>query len=343
MAFSKIPIAVIGANGLTGLELLRILAHHPQVSIAVVTSRQHEGERVDKIFPQFARQLDLTFEELDVPHIAKTVKAVFLCLPHHEAMEIAAAFRKEGVKVIDLSADFRLKDSCVYEKWYGAHSQKELLKEAVYGLPEFFRKEIGSASLVAAPGCYPTSIILALAPLLAKKMVRPDSIICDSKSGVSGAGANAKVEHENFRAYNVGKHRHTPEIEQGLTFLAGEEIRVSFTAHLLPMDRGILSTIYCVPTKKVSTAELAALYKKYYADEPFVKILPEGVLPQTRDVRGTNTIQIGLVVDARTGRIIILSAIDNLTKGASGQAVQAFNLMFGFPEKTSLEGIALVP
>lgn len=335
MAFSKIPIAIIGGNGLTGMELIRILSGHPQARIAAVTSRQNAGEKVPGT--------DLVFETLDVSKIASKAKTVFICLPHHEAMQVAADFRKKGIKVIDLSADFRIHNAKEYEAWYGVHTQTVLLAEAIYGLPELHREEIKKASLVASPGCYPTSIILALAPLLAKKMILTDQIISDSKSGVSGAGKQARVEVENFRAYNVAKHRHTPEMEQELSLLAGTDIKILFSPHLVPMDRGILSTVYSVPSKKTSLSALLEVYRKFYADEPFVKILPEGVSPQTKDVRGTNDCHISIILDERTNRIIILSAIDNLTKGASGQAVQAFNLMWGFPETAGLEKIALIP
>ncbi|MBI2339833.1 MAG: N-acetyl-gamma-glutamyl-phosphate reductase [Deltaproteobacteria bacterium] len=345
----KIPIAVIGATGYTGVELVRLMTRHPNAEIVAVTSRQQAGQKISALFPFLTGLCDLTYEDLNIDQMAKRVETVFLCLPHHESMEIAAGFRKKGVTVLDLSADFRLKDAAVYEKWYGPHTQKELLKEVVYGLPEFHREKIRKAKLIAVPGCYPTSIQLGIGPLVKKKMIETKGIICDSKSGVSGAGRTAKIDtlfceaHENFKAYNVGKHRHTPEMEQELSLLADEEVTVLFSPHLLPIDRGILSTIYCEPKAKTSTGELIKFYQTFYKSEPFVKILPDGTLPSTKNVRGTNFCHISPLFDERTGKIVILSAIDNLTKGASGQAVQCFNLMQGFPEETGLTNPGFVP
>lgn len=345
----KISVAIIGANGYTGCELVRILLNHPHVHLSVITSRQYEGSAFSDIFPAFSGLTSLKFSALKIPEIARKVKAVFLCLPHHESMEVAKKFRAGGIKVIDLSADFRLKNPSVYEKWYGKHTQKNLLKEAVYGLPEFYRDEIKTAKLVASPGCYPTSIILGVAPLLKKRMIHAEGIICDSKSGVSGAGRSAKTEilfgevNESFKAYNIGVHRHTPEIEQELSNLAGEKVKVLFSPHLAPMDRGILSTIYCRPIRKWSTRELISVYRKFYQNEKFVQILPEGQWPSTKNVRGSNMGQISLFFDERTEKIVVVSVIDNLTKGASGQAVQSFNLMHGFSENSGLVGLNWVP
>lgn len=345
----KIPIAVIGATGYTGVELVRLLLSHPNAEIAAVTSRQQAGRKIADLFPFLTGLCDLAYEDLNIELMAKRVKAVFLCLPHHESMEIAAGFLKKGTAVLDLSADFRLKNAAVYEKWYGLHTQKNLLKEAVYGFPEFHREEIRKAKLIAVPGCYPTSVQLGLAPLLKKKMIETKGIICDSKSGVSGAGRTAKIGnlfcevHENFKAYNIGRHRHTPEMEQELSLLAGEKVTVLFAPHLLPIDRGILSTIYCKPKSKTSTGELNKLYQAFYKNEPFVKVLPDGVLPAVKDVRGTNFCHLSPIFDDRTGQAALLSAIDNLTKGASGQAVQCFNLIHGFPEETGLTNPGFVP
>ncbi len=338
---NQIPIAIIGATGYTGMELVRLLSFHPGVSIVALTSRQQAGEKYGI--------LNHTLEELDVPKIAKKVKGVFLCLPHHEAMNTAQEFRSWGVKVIDLSADFRLKKVETYEKWYGKHTQKKLIQEAVYGLPELHRAEIASAKLVAAPGCYATTNILALTPLLAEKMILPHDIISDSKSGVTGAGRSAQVDslfsevNDSFKAYKIASHRHTPEMEQELSIVAGEEVTLLFSPHLVPMDRGILSTIYARPTRKWTTAQLLKAYKKFYKNEKFIKILPEGSWPATKQVRGTNNCLISVLYDARTERIVITAALDNLTKGASGQAVQCFNLMFGFAEEMALTQTALIP
>lgn len=348
MAF-KTPIAIIGATGYTGTELLRILLTHPKAHIVSITSRQHEGVPLHHPIPAFTGLTDLCFEALHVKKISRKVKVTFLCLPHHESMEVAQQFRSQGVRVIDLSADFRLQDAQAYEQWYGPHTQKKLLAEAVYGLPEIFRNEIKDAKLVASPGCYPTSIALGLAPLLTRKMVSLEGIICDSKSGVSGAGRTAKVEslfsevNDDFKAYHIGKHRHTPEIEQTLSHIAGEPMTILFAPHLIPMDRGIESTIYCKPLRRWSTADLIKTYQQFYKKERFVKILLEGKWPSTKQVRSTNYCHIGLMFEPRTDRIVISSVIDNLTKGASGQAMQSFNLMMGYPEAMGLDSIGMIP
>jgi N-acetyl-gamma-glutamyl-phosphate reductase len=265
-------------------------------------------------------------------------------------MEVVPTFLKMGKTVVDLSADYRLRDAEVYGRWYDKHLNPELLPEAVYGIPELRREEIARASLVANPGCYPTSVILGLAPLLKNKVVDPHSIIVSSASGVSGAGRAAKVDtlycevNEGFKAYGVGGvHRHIPEIEQELSHLAGKKVTISFTPHLVPMDRGILSTVYAMPVKPGTTRELLKTYEDFYHGEAFVRVLPEGNFPSTSFVRGSNFCDIGLTVDGRTGRVIVVSAIDNLVKGAAGQAVQNMNIMCGFPENTGLEGLALFP
>jgi N-acetyl-gamma-glutamyl-phosphate reductase len=265
-------------------------------------------------------------------------------------MEVVPTFLEMGKQVVDLSADYRLRDHREYEKWYEPHLSPALLKKAVYGLPEIKRAKIAGADLVANPGCYPTSVILGLAPLLKKKLIDPASIIADSKSGVTGAGRSAKVDNlycevnEGFKAYGVGGvHRHIPEIEQELAHLAGEKLTITFTPHLVPMDRGILSTIYAAPVQSVTTSDLLRLYNDFYKGEPFVRVLPEGSFPSTAFVRGSNFCDIGLAVDSRSGRIIVVSAIDNLVKGASGQAVQNMNIMCGFPETMGLEGLPLFP
>jgi N-acetyl-gamma-glutamyl-phosphate reductase len=335
-------VAIVGATGYTGLELARILLQHPEAKISALTSERSAGEIFSKVFPAFQGKLDLKLESLNPNSIAERADLIFLGLPHHEAMEAAKAFREKKKVVIDLSADFRLHESAVYEKWYGPHVAKDLLKEAVYGLPELYREKIRKADLIANPGCYPTSNILGLAPLLKAKALHLDSIHCDSKSGTSGAGRNAKTDslfcevNESIKAYGVGNHRHTPEIEQELGALAGEPVAISFMAHLIPMDRGILSTIYAKPREKMSGEKLHALFTDFYRDEPFVKVRPLGDFPATRDVRFTNDCHLGLHYDARTDRIVVVSVIDNLTKGASGQAVQNMNLRFGFAETLAL-------
>ncbi|AEH45241.1 N-acetyl-gamma-glutamyl-phosphate reductase [Thermodesulfatator indicus DSM 15286] len=345
-----LKIAIIGATGYTGLELLRILAKHPEVEIVSVTSRQEAGKKVREVFPFESYFAELVFEEPDVSKIAPRVDLVFLCVPHGAAAETARAFLEAGVKVIDLSADFRLKDAAVYESWYKTkHPCPELLSKAVYGLPEIYREEIKGASLVANPGCYPTASILPLVPLLKEKLIEPQSIIIDAKSGVSGAGRSAKLRlifcevNEDFCAYNVAVHRHTPEIEQELNQASGFSFHINFTTHLVPMSRGILATSYAEVKEGVTERDLREALKSAYAREPFIKILDEGLYPQTAHVKGTNLCLIGLKFDPRTGRAIIISAIDNLVKGASGQAVQNMNLMAGFPETLGLEKRPLFP
>ncbi|MCE9624162.1 MAG: N-acetyl-gamma-glutamyl-phosphate reductase [Deltaproteobacteria bacterium] len=338
----SLKVAIIGATGYTGIELARLLLRHPKVEITAVTSERSAGEAFSKIFPAFQGRLDLTLEALDPSTIAKKAELVFLGLPHHEAMGAAKAFRDLGLKVIDLSADFRLRDAATYEAWYGQHSAQALLEETVYGLPELYRDSIVKADLIANPGCYPTSCILGLAPLLREKKIALDTIHCDSKSGTSGAGRSAKTEllfcevNESFKAYGVGKHRHTPEIEQELSVLAEEKVVITFTPHLVPMDRGILSTIYAKATGAMDSKSLHSLYEKFYAKEPFVRIRPLGVFPATHEVRMSNYCDIGVHFDERTERVIVVSAIDNLTKGASGQAIQNMNLRMGFEETLGL-------
>jgi N-acetyl-gamma-glutamyl-phosphate reductase len=343
-------VAVVGASGYTGVELLRILQSHPEVAVTCVTSEQSAGKRISEVFPSLRSRCDMLLENLEPVRIAERADLVFTALPHKAAMEVVPTFLKLGKRVIDLSADYRLHDAEEYGLWYEPHLSPKLLKQAVYGLPEVRRSKIAKAKLVANPGCYPTSIILALAPLLDKRLIDPASIIADSKSGVSGAGRSAKVDNlycevnDGFKAYGVGGvHRHIPEIEQELTLLAGKKLTISFTPHLVPMDRGILSTVYSVPLKPVAASELTALFEQYYYGEPFVRVLPTGQFPSTAYVRGSNFCDIGVTVDQRTGRVIVVSAIDNLVKGASGQAVQNMNIVCGFPENMGLEGLALFP
>lgn len=345
-----LKVAIVGASGYTGVELLRILHCHPEVAITSVTSEQSAGKAISEVFPTLRSRYNLVLENLEPVRIADRADFIFTALPHKAAMEVVPTFLKLGKRVVDLSADYRLRDAKEYEAWYEPHMNPALLEQSVYGLPELRREKIAGADLVANPGCYPTSVILGLAPLLKKKLIDPATIIADSKSGVSGAGRSAKVDNlycevnEGFKAYGVGgAHRHIPEIEQELSLLAGKQLRITFTPHLVPMDRGILSTIYATPTGAVSSAELLELYRAYYQGEAFVRILPEGSFPSTSHVRGSNFCDIGLAVDKRTGRVVVVSAIDNLIKGASGQAVQNMNIMNGFPENLGLESLALFP
>ena len=343
-------VAIVGASGYTGLELIRILHCHPEVAVTCLTSEQSAGRKISDIFPTLRGRCELTLENLEPVRVAGKADLIFTALPHKAAMEVVPTFLKLGRHVIDLSADYRLSDPGVYGAWYEPHLNPANLKKAVYGLPEIRRAKIKGARLVANPGCYPTSIILALAPLLKKGLINTGDIIADSASGVTGAGRSAKVDslycevNEGFRAYGVGGvHRHTPEIEQELSLLAGEPLVITFSPHLVPMDRGILSTVYATPRKATTTEKLVRLYENFYKGEPFVRVLHQGSLPSTAFVRGSNFCDIAPLVDQRTGRVIIVSAIDNLVKGASGQAVQNMNLVCGFPETMGLEGLALFP
>lgn len=345
-----LKVAVVGASGYTGVELIRILHNHPEVAVTSVTSEQSAGKLLSDVFPSLRGRYDKTLEPLVPEQIAEKVDIVFTALPHKAAMAVVPTFLAAGKIVIDLSADYRLHDPDDYADWYGPHLNSQLLVEAVYGLPELRREEISGARLVANPGCYPTSIILGLMPLLKAGLIDTASIIADSKSGVSGAGRGAKVDslycevNEGFKAYGVGGvHRHIPEIEQELSLLAGVKTIISFTPHLVPMDRGILSTIYATPVESVSASVLHALYEEQYDGEAFVRILRQGEFPSTAFVRGSNFCDIGITVDKRSGRIIVVSAIDNLVKGAAGQAVQNMNIVCDFPETMGLELIPLYP
>ncbi|MBR5998594.1 MAG: N-acetyl-gamma-glutamyl-phosphate reductase [Deltaproteobacteria bacterium] len=343
-------VAIVGAGGYTGVELLRLLCQHPGVEITCVTSLEDVGKEITRVFPSLPKRLaSLRLESLDVSRVAGAADVVFTALPHKAVMDIAPQFIAAGCKVIDLSADFRLKDVAVYERWYSRHSAPDLVKEAVYGLPELYRERIRSARLLANPGCYPTSAILALTPLLRNHLIDVKSIVIDSKSGTSGAGRALKTGslfcevNEGVKAYGVGTHRHIPEIEQVLSEQAGEDLTVCFTPHLMPVNRGILSTSYARLLKPCSGAELHELFAAFYRDEPFVRVLPEGELPNVSAVRGGNFCDIGVVSETRTGRVIVVSAIDNLVKGAAGQAVQNMNIMEGFEEDLALQVVPLFP
>ena len=346
----KTRVAIVGASGYTGVELLRILKLHPAVEVTVVTSRQNSGTRVEELFPSLHGYSHLKFTAPDMDEICQEADVVFTAVPHQTAMAVVPGFLEAGLKVIDLSADFRIREQAVYEKWYQEHSAPQLLNEAVYGLPEIYGEQVASARLLANPGCYPTSTILPLAPLLKAGAVKPENIIVDSKSGTSGAGRGASVAtlfcevNEGFKAYKVGDHRHTPEIEQELSAAAGTDIKINFTPHLVPMNRGILSTIYCkLSDSEATTANIHNILYEFYANAPFVRVLPEGTFPNVSSVRGSNYCDIGVKADRRTGTLILVSVIDNLVKGASGQAVQNMNIMCGLEETLSLEAGALFP
>lgn len=344
-----VPVAVVGASGYTGIELVRLLLEHSHVHLEAITSRQFSGKSLSQVFPSFTGHSRLKFETLAVAKIAKAVQAVFLCLPHHESMDTARKFREYGVKVIDLSADFRFSDVKNYEATYGPHTQRKLLKEASYGLCELFAHDIQKSFLVGVPGCYVTSILLALAPLMQNQMIVHSHIICDSKSGTSGAGRSAHADQlfaeidGNFYAYALASHRHGPEIEEKLSQLAGKTVKVRFTPHLLPVRRGILSTIYVTPIRRLKNEKIIETYKQFYRKSPFVKILQSGESPRLKSVVGTNDCHISVHYDDHAEVLVIVSVLDNLIKGASGQALQCFNLMFNFPEDAGLKHLALSP
>ncbi|WP_294559553.1 N-acetyl-gamma-glutamyl-phosphate reductase [uncultured Mailhella sp.] len=343
---------LVGVTGYTGMELSRILASHPSMRLTAATSRQDAGKRLDTVYPflQGLPGADVTLVEPDAALLARECDVVFLAVPHGVAMEIGAELYDAGVKVVDLSADFRLRDADVYEAWYKPHTRREYIAKAVYGLPELYAADIAKARLVANPGCYPTASILGLYAALKNGIVRTDDIIIDAKSGTTGAGRKAVVSSlycevaDSFRPYNIGgRHRHTPEIEQELSVAAGESVTVSFNPHLLPISRGILATIYTKLKDSLSQADVQAMYEDFWKDAPWVRVLPAGKLPETRNVRGTMFCDIAVTVDQRTGRLLITSAIDNLCRGASGQAVANANLMFGLPVETGLNFAPLVP
>ncbi len=345
-----VRVGIIGATGYTGVELVRILSRHPGVELVGLTSRSYAGMPLWEVYPHLYKYNAMTCRQLDLPDLLDAAEVVFVALPHGHAMPVALETARRGKKLIDLGADFRLKDYRVYEEWYQvSHTARELLGKAVYGLPELNRDKIKGAGLVANPGCYPTSVILALAPLLKHGMIDPGSIIIDAKSGASGAGRGLSLGahfcevNENFKAYKVAAHRHTPEIEQELGRLAGKDLTVSFTPHLLPVTRGILSTVYAGLNACLKSEAIREVFLDYYRDEFFVRVLPEGVLPQIKWVAGTNHCDLGITVDARTGRVIVISAVDNIVKGASGQAVQNLNIVCGLPEETALDGPGLYP
>jgi N-acetyl-gamma-glutamyl-phosphate reductase len=342
-------VGVVGATGYTGVELVRLLSRHPKIKLAALTAERNVGQPIWKLFPSVLKETDLVCQPLEVEPLSKACDFLFLALPHKAAMEVVPRFLERGLKVVDLSADFRLTDPKVYEQWYEPHTAPGLLKEAVYGIPELHREEIKKARLVANPGCYPTSVILPLAPALKHQLIDLRTLIADSKSGVSGAGRSAVLSSlfaevsENFKAYKVTEHRHTPEIEQELTRVAGEKVNLTFTPHLVPMKRGILSTIYATLKKPLAEKDLYEVYSEFYKNERFVRIRPSDLLPGTAEVFGSNYCDIGLKVDKRFNRLILLSAIDNLVKGASGQAVQNMNLMLGFEESLGVDIVPVYP
>ncbi len=350
-----IKVAIAGASGYAGEELVRLLLRHPEVEISAVTSRQHAGKTLAEVFPKFghfeaAHRVPFILPDAEV--LADEVEYTFLALPHGVAAELAVPLLEKGCRVLDLSADFRLRSPEVYKEFYGKdHPAPELLSEAVYGQPETYREQIRQARLVACAGCYPTSILVPTLPLLKSGLIEPQGIIADSLSGVSGAGRKADLGYiycecnESARPYGIPKHRHLSEIEQELSLAAGEEVVMQFTPHLIPLNRGILTTLYLNPMMEVHDKESAAefsskvedVYRQFYDQEPFIRIDGDsGILPDIKNVVMSNVIELGWKVDPRTGRLLVLSTIDNLMRGASGQAVQCMNLMMGLPETTGL-------
>ncbi len=337
-----IKAAVLGATGYAGIELTRILSAHPDVELEILGSQSFDGQPISEVYGNFAHVLDLTCEKLDLSRVAMCDVA-FTALPHGASKDVIPSLIEKGLKVIDLSGDFRYDDIEVYEKWYNQkHSSPELLAESVYGMPELYREKIKTARLIGNPGCYTTCSILGAYPLLASGIGSSDNVIVDAKSGVTGAGRGLGLAYhfcectENTKAYKVAAHRHTSEIEQELSKAAGREVMISFTPHLIPQKRGILATIYINLKKKSTTEELVEIYKEFYKDEYFVRVKDAGKLPETKHVAGSNFVDIGMVADTRLNRAVIVSAIDNIYKGAAGQAVQNMNLMFGLDEKTGI-------
>lgn len=344
-------MGIIGSSGYAGLELVRILLRHPQVDITYLASRTYAGQRLADVAGAFNSCTDLVFEPLDPQALAVRCDVVLAAVPHGVGMELAGPVLENGCRFIDLGADFRLPDAAVYQTWYGrAHTAAHLLPEAVYGLPEFLGGQVKEARLVANPGCYPTSVLLGIGPLVKAGLIDLSDVVVSSMSGVSGAGSTPKsVYHfpectENVQAYKVAEHQHTPEIEQGIARIgSGAQATVSFTPHLVPMMRGILSTLVLRPVKPVKQEALQTLYRQTYAQSPFVRVLANGDLPRTKSVWGTNFCDIAVRVDERAGKILVVAAIDNLVKGAAGQAVQNMNLMFGLPETSGLLMPGLYP
>lgn len=342
-----IKAGIVGGTGYTGVELLRLLAQHDDVEVVAITSRGEAGRRLDTLFPNLRGHYDLAFQEPDVALLA-SCDVVFFATPHNVAMQMVPELLAAGTRVVDLSADYRIRDAELWSRWYGEpHASPELLAEAVYGLPELHREQIRDARLVACAGCYPTAIQLGLMPLLKAGVVAPQGLIASAASGASGAGRQARVDNllsetaGSFKAYGVSGHRHLPEIEQGLAEMTDSPVSLTFVPHLLPMVRGIHATLFARLTD--TAADLQALFEASYRDEPFVDVLPEGIYPQTRTVKGANRCQLGVTVPQGRDTVVVMSTIDNLVKGASGQALQCMNIMFGLPETTGLGQVGLLP
>jgi len=345
----KVKVGIVGGTGYTGVELLRLLANHPQSDVVAITSRSEMGVKVADMYPNLRGFYDLAFSEPDVD-VLKKCDVVFFATPHGVAMSMASELTAAGVKVIDLAADFRINDLDVWSKWYGfEHTCPEMMEQVAYGMPELFREAIKDANIIANPGCYPTSILLALMPLVKADLIELTGIIADGKSGVSGAGKGASVAmlgaemSESFKAYGVGGHRHLPEMIDKLQVLTGQEVGLTFVPHLVPMVRGMESTVYATLKQNVSQQALQTLFEQTYENEYFVDVMPAGSFPETRMAKGSNMCRMSVFVPQGGSTVVVTSVIDNLVKGAAGQAVQNMNILFDLPENTGLQQVALLP
>jgi len=343
-----IKVGIVGATGYVGCEIVRILNKHSKVGISYVISQSFEGKKFSEIYPNLKNIFDMECSGLNAEYICRNADIIINCLPHGISSSYIPMALENNARIIDHGGDYRYKNVEIYEKWYGTkHQHPELLSLAVYGLPELYRDKIKTAKIVANPGCYPTCSILGIAPLLKQSIIDTESIIIDAVSGVSGAGRNTELAYqfcectENFKAYKVAGHRHTSEIEQELSLLAGQEISITFTPHLAPMKRGMLATIYATLKHNIEVNDLINIYKQFYKNEKFIRICEEGRIPETKFTAGSNYIDIGIAVDKRKNRVIVLSSLDNLGKGAAGQAVQNLNIMCGFDESEGLEAPGL--
>lgn len=340
-----VRVGIVGATGYAGAELVRILGGHPQVELSILTSRQFAGVKFDRVYPALAGCVNLTCEELDVENVCDRAEIVFLALPHQLPMTLVPQFLERGVRVVDLSADFRFNDPAVYESAYQPHTARDLLDQAVYGLSEIYTEAIRTADLIGNPGCYPTSTLLPLIPLVRKNLLNLDTLIVDSKSGVSGAGRSLSITshycevNESFKAYKVASHRHNPEMNVILSRETGRTVELTFVPHLAPMSRGMLTTIYASPSSELQEVDIRKCLQNTYANHAFVRLCPDGRGPDTLHVKGTNFCDIGFRIDPNSNRLILISAIDNLVKGAAGQAVQNMNIMLGLDETIGLNPI----
>lgn len=343
-------VGIMGATGFTGAELVRILLQHPEVELAFVDSRTYENQQFDEVYPNLKGKATMKAQSVDPENLPEDVELVFCALPHRISQNKVIPMHDKGMKIIDLSADFRLNDHKTYEQWYQTeHKRPDLLNKSVYGLPEWYEDALKKATLTANPGCFPTSILLPLLPLMKEGMVDGKHLVVNSNTGISGAGRKPSPVNlfsqvnENVRAYGIGTHRHTPEIEQELSLAAGRDITLQFTPHLVPMDRGILSTIVTPAETGLTLKKVEDCYQAYYGSKPFIRLLNNDALPETKAVKGSNFCDIAWRMDERSGNLILVAAIDNLIKGSSGEAVQNMNLMLGMPEETGLDHLSIWP